>query len=122
MSQLLLQLRRLNSKSHEILSELNKEEPSLELLQDVMDARQHSVDELGILTDGLHKNQLPAEEAENLDQLFLNFRDLNLQIMKSLEEVLNNRREEIATVTKQQKAMKGYQLLEEPDISYFQRR
>lgn len=122
MEKIFLQIRRLNSESSQILSELNSENLSLEKLKKSMDARQDSVDELGDLTNGIRINQLSKEDADILNSLFVTFRDLNLKILRGLDEIMSNRRKEIASIAKQQKVVKSYQVSEQPDISYFKQK
>lgn len=122
MQKVFLQLRRLNSKSIRILSELNEKEPSLEALKNSMNERQKSVDELDLLIQGFQKSQLTKEDSESLDALFSKFRDLNLKIIEGLDEVMRSRRKQIASAVKQQKVLKSYQVSGQPDISYFQQK
>lgn len=122
MQNVFLQLRRLNSKSTRILSELNEKEPSLETLKNSMNERQKSIDELDLLIPDFQKSQLSKKDAESLDILFSKFRDLNLKIVEGLDEVMRSRRKQIANIVKQQKVLKSYQVSEQPDISYFQQK
>ncbi len=87
-----------------------------------MDERQKSVDELELLARDFDKNQLSEKDAESIDTLFSKFRELNLKIVQKLDEVMCNRRKQIANAVKQQKVLKSYQVSEQPDISYFQQK
>lgn len=122
MQNLHLQLQKLNSRSTRILTELEKKEPSLDTLKNSMVERQKSVDELELLTRDFHKSQLSDQDSELLDTLFSKFRDLNLKILQKLDEVMSNQRKQIASIVKQKKILKSYQVSEQPDISYFQRK
>jgi hypothetical protein len=112
------QMERLNRISIDILAELEEKSLSLESLNLAMEKRQESVDRLSDLAGELKGVQLSKKDSERIDIQLDNFQRLNLKILKTLDDILNNRREEIASTMQQQKAVKSYTISEKPDISY----
>lgn len=111
-------MERLNRISIDILAELEEKSLSLESLNLAMEKRQESVDRLSDLAGELKGVQLSKKDSERIDIQLDNFQRLNLKILKTLDDILNNRREEIASTMQQQKAVKSYTISEKPDISY----
>jgi hypothetical protein len=66
------------------------------------------------------KEDFSAEQQSTLSGLFDQFEELNHSIESKLHKALNNSRETLASATRQRKAEDGYNVLENPDISYFQ--
>lgn len=108
------------NRSRDLLTELDNEEPSVEILEKTMDDRQECIDELGVLTKDIHINQLSEEVIESLKALFQEFSEVNENIQQNLNRKLMQRRQGLAKATKQRKAEDGYLVLDKPDISYFQ--
>lgn len=107
-------------RSKDILSELENEEPSFEILKKTLDDRQKNIDELDLLTKDIHINQLSDEEVKSLKTLFREFRVVNTEIQQNLNREIKNYRQDLAKATKQRKAEDKYLISEKPDITYFQ--
>lgn len=113
------ELQQLNLASRSILTELEKEELSLDHVQHVLDRREVSIRELGILSRTFNAQELPKEKQVAIQSLFNDFMALNKRIQNRLGATLDQYRENLADATKRREAEDKYNALKTPDISYF---
>ncbi len=112
-------IRMLNLASIGILQELEKESPSIEVIKEKMDRRDRSVSELNQFTGVVNASDFSDKDRMQMKSLFDEFAVLNSQIEDALSMNLDRNRESLSSATKTRKAEQSYQVLEEPDISYF---
>ncbi|MDR8393025.1 hypothetical protein NC796_17850 [Aliifodinibius sp. S!AR15-10] len=118
MSLLEQQLQQMIRLSKKIITELEKDKPSTEILNNTFNLRQHHINKMEKLIDG-DESSLSAGEKKKLQLLFDEFDHLSERIREGLEETLDQYRDKVADATKRRKAEDGYQILNKPDISYF---
>jgi hypothetical protein len=109
----------LNLASIGILQELEKESPSIEVIKEKMDRRDRSVSELNKFTGLVDASDYSDEDRMLMKSLFDEFAVLNSQIENALSVNLERNRKNLSSAAKTRKAEQSYQVLEEPDISYF---
>jgi len=119
MSSVKQQLEKLIGESNEMLSELQSDAPSVDLIQTRMDDREKTIRELGSAAEGFDINQLTGAERDSVQTLFNTFEEVNKEIDTALKHVLRESRENLSSATKKRKADDKYRVLEKPDISYF---
>ncbi len=112
-------LDQLNGISRTILAEMGKEDPSLDELQKELDRRQEFVNELGELTKVYPPLSLSTNDRVSIKTLFETFVQLNKKIQTDMHSMLERQQGKLATAVKQRKAESGYQILKNPDNSYF---
>lgn len=112
-------LHQLNSLSKNILEELNKKEPSMDIIRQKMDLREAVIIKFGSLTKSFQKDALSSDERRSLTQLFDDFAQLNKDVQSSLHKTLSKRQEKWIQASNQRKAEAGYNQTRKPDISYF---
>lgn len=109
----------INLHSKRILSEVGKEEPSLDFVDQCMDMRQEHIDILEELLENNQLDFLPLHQCTDAEVLFDEFVDLNSDIDRAMRTILVQKKESLAIATKKRKAEDGYHLLKNPDTSYY---
>lgn len=109
----------INLHSKRILSEVNKDDPSLELVDQCMDMRQEHIDILENLLENNQLDFLPSHQCTDAENLFDEFVDLNNAIDRAMKSILAQKKENLANATRKRKAEDGYHLLKNPDTSYY---
>lgn len=109
----------INLHSKRILSEVGKEEPSLDFVDQCMDMRQEHIDILEKLLESNQLDFLPLHQCTDAEVLFDEFVDLNSDIDRAMKTILAQKKESLAIATKKRKAEDGYHLLKNPDTSYY---
>ncbi len=109
----------INLHSKRILSEVNKDDPSLELVDQCMDMRQEHIDILENLLENNQLDFLPSHQCTDAENLFDEFVDLNNTIDRAMKSILAQKKENLANATRKRKAEDGYHLLKNPDTSYY---
>lgn len=109
----------INLHSKRILSEVGKEEPSLDFVDQCMDMRQEHIDILEKLLENNQLDFLPSHQCSDAEMLFDEFVDLNSAIDRAMKSILAQKKENLANATKKRKAEDGYHLLKNPDTSYY---
>jgi len=109
----------INLHSKRILSEVSKNDPSLELVDQCMDMRQEHIDILENLLENNQLDFLPSHQCSDAENLFDEFVDLNSAIDKAMKSILAHKKETLANATRKRKAEDGYHLLKNPDTSYY---
>lgn len=112
-------LKLINKISRDILSEMNKENPSVELIQQALDHREEAIQGLEEHSTSYRKEDVPSGEQSKLSALFRDFTALNKDLQETFQDTLDQRREMLNDASKQRKAEDGYRVLKKPDISYF---
>ncbi len=110
---------RLNELSDNILSELDKEAPSLEVIREEMNHREEYLHVLNIVQKNQNEMKLSDEEINILRPLFGAFVSMNTEIQRRISALLNNQMEKLAVATKQRKVQDSYGTIKTPNISYF---
>ncbi len=110
---------RLNELSDNILNELDKEQPSLEVIREEMNQREEYLQVLNIVQSNENEMQLSKEDVSILKPLFDAFITMNEEIQNKISVLLNNQMEKLAVATKQRKAQESYGISKTPNISYF---
>ena len=113
------QLGIINSLSKEILTELEKDTPSVEEITDRMEERNNYIETLDPLIQTTNIESLSDLEKTNLDELFNQFMEINTTIRKNLKESLTEHEINLASATKVRKAEESYTLSDNRDLSYF---
>lgn len=106
-------------QSDSILSELKKENLSVEFIESQMDAREQTVNELAAVKTDFDEIKLSEQDRNLIRNLFDKFEDLNTKINRSLQEALRESRENLTAASKKRKADDKYHVLAKPDITHF---
>lgn len=112
-------IEQLNKISREILIELEKEEPSVELIRYEMKRREEYVNELGELTNEYPPYSLNDQDRSKLKAAIERFAELNRIMQRNLNKLKARQKESLEKVMTHRKALKGYNISKTPDISYF---
>lgn len=110
---------RLNELSDGILSELEKDAPSLETIREGMNQREEHLKVLSIIQNNKKEMDLSEQEVKTLRPLFDAFIAMNEEIQQRISALLNNQLEKLAVATKQRKVQESYGISKTPNISYF---
>ena len=110
---------RLNELSDNILTELDKETPSLEVIREEMSHREEYLKVLNIVQKNQKEMKLSNDEISILRPLFDAFVSMNTEIQRRISILLNNQMEKLAVATKQRKVQESYGTAKTPNISYF---
>lgn len=109
-------------RSRDILSELQDgDEIFVELLQEHLDVRQDTINQMDLLIKNMEGMDLSTDEVESLKSLFGEFSDINQTINSELNNTLTQTRQNLTSATKRRKAEDGYHILKKPDITYYQK-
>lgn len=109
----------MNELSDDILSELEKEAPSLEAIREGMNQREEHLKVLSIIQNNKKEMELSEHEVKTLRPLFDAFIGMNDEIQQRISTLLNNQLEKLAGATKQRKVQESYGISKTPNISYF---
>jgi hypothetical protein len=112
MAALIKHLHRLNTFSQKILNEAKKESPSLTLIQQILDDREHTINKLKEIVSLCDATKLPKQEQHLLSSYWDNFASLNQDIQSALKHNMVESQEKIALVKKRKKAEEEYQTFE----------
>ncbi|MGB0346037.1 MAG: hypothetical protein ACPGGA_01055 [Balneolaceae bacterium] len=110
---------RLNELSDNILTELDKETPSLEVIREEMNQREEYLQVLNTVQKNQHEMKLSNDEISILRPLFDAFISMNTEIQSRISALLSNQMEKLAVATKQRKVQESYGTIKTPNISYF---
>lgn len=110
---------RLNQLSDNILNELDKESPSLEVIRSEMNNREEYLQILNIVQNNKNEMKLSKDDIHVLRPLFDAFISMNEEIQNRISSLLNNQMEKLAVATKQRKVQESYGISKTPNISYF---
>ena len=110
---------RLNELSDNILTELDKETPSLEVIREEMNHREEYLQVLNIVQKNQNEMKLSNDEINILRPLFDAFVSMNTEIQRRISALLSNQMEKLAVATKQRKVQESYGTIKTPNISYF---
>ncbi len=110
---------RLNELSDNILSELDKESPSLEVIRQEMSQREEYLQVLHLVQNNKEEMKLSKDELHLLRPLFDAFISMNEEIQQRISALLNTQMEKLAVATKQRKVQESYGISKTPNISYF---
>ena len=119
MSRLKHTITRLNELSGNILTELNKEAPSLEVIREEMNRREEYLEILNVVQKNQQETTLSNYEIGILRPLFDAFVSMNGEIQNRISTLLNLQMEKLAAATKRRKARDSYGVIKTPNISYF---
>jgi len=119
MKQLRQTISRLNELSYNILSELDKDSPSLEVIREEMSQREEYLKVLNIVQNNKTEMSLSKDEVSILRPLFDAFVKMNEEIQGKISVLLNNQMVKLAVATKQRKVQESYGISKTPNISYF---
>jgi len=109
----------LNELSDNILTELDKDAPSLEVIREEMNHREEYLQVLNIVQSNKKEMNLSKEEVHILRPLFDAFISMNEEIQRRISALLNVQREKLAVATKQRKVQESYGISKTPNISYY---
>ena len=110
---------KLNSISFRILEELEKEEPSLEAIQEELNNRAEFAHKLEELSSEHTDDALSQAEKVIMKSMVESFVQMNEKIQQNLKTMMEKHKENLHTAISQRKAVKGYKISKQPDISYF---
>ena len=91
---------RLNELSDDILSELEKEAPSLEAIREGMNQREEHLKVLSIIQNNKKEMELSEQEVKTLRPLFDAFIGMNDEIQQRISTLLNNQLEKHERIKK----------------------
>lgn len=112
-------IEQINTISQNIVTELDKQEPSVELIKYEMTRRADFVEELDSLTDAHPPHSLNYEQRMGVKSLMERFTELNRIIQRNLKKLMAKQRDHLEKTMSHRKAIKGYKISKTPDISYF---
>ena len=110
---------RLNELSENILTELDKETPSLEVIREEMSQREEYLEILNVVQKNQQETKLSNHEMKILRPLFDAFVSMNDEIQSGISTLLNLQMEKLAAATKRRKVQDSYGVIKPPNISYF---
>lgn len=112
-------IEQINTISRKIMAELEKQDPSVELINYEMNRRAEFVKELDVQTKVHPPQSLNDEERSGIKSLMDIFTELNRIIQRDLKKLMAKQKDHLEKTMSHRKAIKGYKISKTPDISYF---
>lgn len=119
MNQIHQLISKINTSSHTILSELETEEPSFEIIVKELNNRETLIKEMNELEQSYSSAAFEPSELKSLRTQFNKFKQINETIQHKAENLLDLHQQKLAQATKARKAEQQYNISSKPNISYF---
>ena len=119
MEQLTHHLHRLISINRQILNRLNRDEGSVEYMKEAFEKRESHISNISDIVPKLDQDSFSPEQKKSLKALFERFNSQSQKIQQALDTIIEEAEDRIVDATQRRKAEQGYQVLKQPDISYF---
>ena len=119
MEQLTHHLQRLIKINRQIINRLNRDEASTEYMQEAFGERNIHISKISEIVPNIEKDQLTSEQKKVLKPLFDRFNIQSQKIQAALDTIIEEAEDRVVDASQRRKAEEGYQVLKQPNISYF---
>lgn len=119
MESLTQELQHLITVNRQILNRLNKDEASVEYMKDAFEQREIHISKISEIVPNIDKDNLSSDQKSILKPLFERFNSQSQKIQAALDTIIQEAEERVTDASQRRKAEQGYQVLKQPNISYF---